>query len=319
MKILFVTHPYPNYCPDLLLHGLRKLLGPDVVDYPRKECLYEGVLGLGVCPDDQKSPDWFPDDNGLIDREDIPRKVAAGFFQYIICDCRAIPWLLKHFTDRAGRLILIDGEDQPIKFPPGNYMVCRRETDGSDYSVPLPMALPEEIFRWITRYDDVTKEFSIGFLGSTNDGRRRHFIEEIERAYPRTLFQTTRVPSADDPVPRGRFSRDEYYQLLQQCRVVLSLSGAGHDTFRFWENAACNAVHLAHRFPLYIPNDFCDRQSILRFGHLDELKRKIDPMLENNARAQELIQMGRRHLFEFHLTTRRAAYFLDRVKRAFQQ
>jgi hypothetical protein len=50
MNILFLTHPYPNYGPDLLLHGLRKLLGPAVVDFPRKDCVYEGILGLGVCP-----------------------------------------------------------------------------------------------------------------------------------------------------------------------------------------------------------------------------------------------------------------------------
>ncbi|MCP4252938.1 MAG: hypothetical protein GY775_05940 [Candidatus Scalindua sp.] len=43
MKILFITDSFPNYVPDLLLHGLRKLLGEQVVDYPRKECLYEGV------------------------------------------------------------------------------------------------------------------------------------------------------------------------------------------------------------------------------------------------------------------------------------
>ena len=50
MKILFLTHPYPNYVPDLLLHGLRKLLGPDVIDFPRKDCLYDGILGVGRLP-----------------------------------------------------------------------------------------------------------------------------------------------------------------------------------------------------------------------------------------------------------------------------
>ena len=74
MRILFVTDSYPNYVPDLLLHGLRKLFGPDVVDYPRKNCLYDGVLGLGVCPDDQRCPGWFPDDDRQIDRSDVWRK-----------------------------------------------------------------------------------------------------------------------------------------------------------------------------------------------------------------------------------------------------
>ena len=59
MKLLFLTHPYPNYVPDLLLHGLRKLVGPTVVDYPRKDCVYDGVLGLGVCPPISSAPVGF--------------------------------------------------------------------------------------------------------------------------------------------------------------------------------------------------------------------------------------------------------------------
>ncbi len=40
--------------------------------FPRKDCLYQGVLGLGVCPPNQLCPGWFPADNGEIDRDDIP-------------------------------------------------------------------------------------------------------------------------------------------------------------------------------------------------------------------------------------------------------
>ena len=95
MNILFITHPYPNYVPDLLLHGLRKLLGPNVVDYPRKDCLYKGVLGVGVCPDNQLCLDWFPQDYDQIDRDDITSKIAGSYFQYIVCDIRALTLLQK--------------------------------------------------------------------------------------------------------------------------------------------------------------------------------------------------------------------------------
>lgn len=318
MKILFVTNPYPNYVPDLLLHGLRKLLGPDVIDYPRKDCLYQGILGLGLCTEDLRCPGWFPDDNGLIDREDIGQKVAAGYFKYIVCDFRAIPWLFEHLNFGVARLIVIDGEDRPVKMPPGNYVICRRETDGSDFSVPLPMALPEEILQWITAYDSSPKEYTVGFLGSINGGPRKMIVDTISGAYPDSLLQTTVLPSLANPSPQSRVSRDEYYQNLQKCRIVLSLSGAGHDTFRFWENAACNAVHLAYRFPLYIPRDFIDGQHLLRFGSLDELERKIDYILEDKNRASEIIKHGQNHLREHHLTTKRAGYFLDKIEGAFQ-
>ncbi len=314
MNILFFTHPYPNYVPDLLLHGLRKLLGSKVVDYPRKECLYRGVLGLGVCPDDQLCPNWFPQDNNRVDREDIWQKIHNSFFKYIVCDVRALPALLENLSEWPAGLVIIDGEDAATNIAPGKYIICRRETDGSDFSIPLPMAIPEEIFQWIASYDETPKHYSIGFLGSTHDGVRQKIAETIHRHYPDALLQTSSVPSGENPSPEGRLGRDAYYLNLQKCRMVLSLPGAGYDTFRFWENAACNAVHISARMPLFIPDDFEERAHIFRFAHIDELRMIVDGVLDNNAHHADMIRNARNQLIEFHMTTKRAAYFLDKIK-----
>lgn len=317
MKILFITHDYPNYVPDLLLHGLRKILGEDVVDYPKKECLYQGVLGLGVCPENQLCPSWFPPDQGQIDRSDIQAKLSNNFFDLVICDIRSASIAQELTRGAKARLVIIDGEDHPIPIPPGDYVICRRETNGSDFSIPLPMGLPEEILHWIVSYDHLPKKYSIGFLGSTQDDQRRQIAETIATHYPDALLQATTVPSAHNPNPAGRFGRDDYYRSLQQCRLVLSLKGAGFDTFRFWENAACNSVHIADRFPLYIPSDFIDAVHLLRFSDLEELRRGIDQVLEKQIESSEIIIAGRHHLIENHLTTARARYFLDRIVRAY--
>jgi hypothetical protein len=316
MKIAFLTHSYPNYVPDLLLHGLRKLLGPNVVDYPRKDCLYEGVLGLGVCPDNQLCPGWFPEE-GIIDRDDMATKLNHAYFQLIVSDYRALATLRRLAPESKTKLVIIDGEDQPIPIPAGPYVICRRETDGTDFSIPLPMGLPEEVLNWIASYDDMPKKHSIGFLGSTQDGARRRIAETIAAHFPDAFLEATTVPSAEDPNPTGRFGRDDYYRRLQQCRMVLSLAGAGYDTFRFWENAACNAVHISARFPLYIPDDFREGRHILRFDKPHELAGLMKKYLDSNRDNSNMIAEGRRHLFQHHLTTSRATYFLDRVRRAF--
>jgi hypothetical protein len=317
MKILFVTDPYPNYVPDLLLHGLRKLLGPQVVDYPRKDCLYEGILGVGVCPEELRCTDWFPDDDGKIDRTDVWLKVKKEAFDLVIADFRASPLLLKHHGTWPKRCVIIDGEDKPQKIPAEHVVICRRETDGSDFSIPLPMALPVETFNWIQQYDNVPKQYSIGFMGCTLDGMRGELIASLARHYSDTFFKITDIPSGTNLLPEGRLGRDVYYQTLQQCRMVLSLSGDGWDTFRFWENAACNALHLAHRMPLYIPDDFVDDQEIIRFGDLDDLRRKMDPVLENQEIYYRLIRQGRRKLLSAHTTQHRATYLLDRLMPVF--
>jgi hypothetical protein len=319
MKILFITNPYPNYVPDLLLHGLRKLLGPDVVDYPRKDCLYEGILGVGICPEELRCPGWFPDDDGQIDRTDVWLKVKKQEFDLAITDFRAVPELLKHLGTWPKRCVIIDGEDKPQKIPASHVVICRRETDGSDFSIPLPMALPVEIFNWIQQYDSLPKQYSIGFLGSTHDGMRKKMTESLARYYPDTLFQASDIPNDDNPLPRGRFGRDEYYQKLQQCRIVLTLAGYGWDTFRFWENAACHALHVTQRMPLYIPNDFVENQEIIRFDSLDMLQRKIDQVMDNRQRYQQLIRQGRQKLLNAHTTLHRAKYLMDRLIRTFEQ
>ena len=313
MKLLFLTHPYPNYVPDLLLHGLRKMLGPAVVDYPRKDCVYEGVLGLGVCPPNQLCPGWFPADSGDVDREDVPHKIRSGFFDCLVCDVRALPQWADAIGASPTRLALVDGEDHPFPVNHGAAVLFRREAGCADGSIPLPMALPEEVFNWISAYDGQTKRYSLGFLGSTQNDGRRELVETLAAAYPDGLFSASVVPSEHNPFPKGRYSRDEYYRELQACRVVLSLPGAGYDTFRFWENAGCNAVHLAQHLPILIPEDFIEGEGILRFRTVDDLRRQLDAALMGDERTGEMIAAGRLHLYRHHLTRSRARYFLDRL------
>jgi hypothetical protein len=319
MRILFATHPYPNYVPDLLLHGLRKLMGPDVVDFPRKDCLYEGILGLGVCPPDQRCPGWFPDDGPMgIDRDDIWTKLRHGYYDMVVCDIRAYSALRKKIEDLDLRLVLIDGEDRPVPIPPGPYLICRRETDGTDYSIPLPMALPEEILHWIASYDDQPKRYSIGFLGSTATDDRRQIADALSTYYDDVLLATTAVPSGENQSPEGRRSRDDYYRELQQCRIVLSLPGAGLDTFRFWENSACNAVHLAPEMALLVPFDFVSGQHIARFSPpTHALRQQVDRVLTDSQGINKMVTSNRYHLVQHHLTPARAEYFIRRTSRAF--
>ncbi len=316
-NILFVTNPNPNFMPDLLLHGLRKLLGPQVVDYPKKDCLYQGFLGLIVCPEEQLCPGWFPPDDGQIDREDIVQKVARGYFDLVICDARAADFFKSRMNSLPDRFAVLDGDDHPVYVAPGRYLIFRRETDGSDFSIPLPMALPEELYRWIVSYDGVPKEYSIGFLGSCSHAGRRELIDTLKGHYPDALFQASSIPSPEAPSPEGRLSRNEYYLSLQKCRMVLSMPGAGYDTFRFWENAACNAVHIGQHMPLFVPDDFCDTQHIFRFKGMDELRATIDTVLHSEKGWAPMIASSRDHLVKHHLTTERAKYFLDRVEKAY--
>jgi Glycosyl transferases group 1 len=263
-------------------------------------------------------PGWFPQDDGQIDRDDVPAKIERGFYDCIASDIRAFGNWMPLLERCPSALALIDGEDRPVPIRPGRYVVFRRETDGTDYSIPLPMALPEEVFKWIASYDDQPKTHSVGFLGSTHDGARKRLVQQLAAHYPDGLFSASQVPSLDNPLPEGRFDRDTYYRELQKCRIVLSLAGAGEDTFRFWENAACNAIHVAQRFALMMPHEFVESQSILRFNSIAEALGHIERILRNREAYVDLIAQGRLNLYRHHLTSRRASYFIEKLLNAFE-
>jgi hypothetical protein len=311
MRVLMLCHPYPNFVPDLLLHGLRKLLEDSVVDYPRKDALYEGILGQ---PYLEKVARLMANDS-TVDRSDIGTKMSRGFFDLVICDIRA-------FTDNSSflernicPLAILDGEDFPARIKPGPYVILRRETDGGEFSVPLPMAMPVELMDWIDRYRDTPKTRSVGFLGmrSNYTPDRNALLDELVRIFPDTLIDAWEREG-------GKWQgRDAYYRDLQSCRVVLSLPGAGNDTFRYWENAACNAAHVAKQMPLFIPNDFRSDREIIRFTGVRELAYAVERVLSDDVDWREFAARSREWLRRYHTTESRAQLALDRVRAAFAE
>jgi hypothetical protein len=309
MRVLLLCHQKPNYVPDLLLHGLRKLLGTAVVDYPRKDALYDGRLGQSYLD----RIDGLMAADTEVDRSEIWAKISSGFFDMVLCDIRAITANRALLEDYRGPLALIDGEDRPARIKPGNYVILRRETDGGDFSVPLPMALPVEVLDWIDRHADAPKTHSIGFLGSRSGltQERNAILDELCRTYPDALIDAWGVSD-------GKWQgRDAYYRALQSCEVVLTLPGAGFDTFRYWENAACNAAHVASRMPLLIQNDFRDGHEIERFSDVGQLADILERIASGTIDWRALAEQARRWLRTYHTTDRRAATTLDHLNAAF--
>lgn len=119
MKTLFLgdSKPNDNVCSGLL-HGLRLLFGPDVVDYPRQKYMYKedrdrisNVAGgapihtLTFCLDDIG-----------IDRTDIEQKIKDHFFELIVYGNiyryrEFLDTVIKVYQPRD--VLFIDGEDNP--------------------------------------------------------------------------------------------------------------------------------------------------------------------------------------------------------------
>jgi hypothetical protein len=121
MRVLYLTAPSCDYLADSVLHGMRSLLGADVVDFPRCDVLYRdtgtelrprihgrGFTCYGLLED-------IP-----VDRYDIEAKVRAGFYDLVIISSihRQFGWFLQlRPWLRPDRTILLDGEDHPAMYP----------------------------------------------------------------------------------------------------------------------------------------------------------------------------------------------------------
>ncbi len=307
-NILFLCHGHPNYVPDLLLHGLRKIAGPTLVDYPRKNALYDGILGQ---PFLDKIPNLMPSDAD-VDRADIAAKLRRGWFDLVIADVRAIKPNLDLLGENPSLLAIVDGEDRPVPLKAGRFIILRREAMWPDTAVPLPMGIPTEVISWIDRHADAPKTHSIGFLGSRSAATpdRNALLDALQQRFPDALLESWQYAGGEWQ------GRDAYYRQMQSCKLVLNLPGAGYDTFRYWENAACNAGHIAKRMPIIIPNDFRDGQEIVRFSNLSELVDMVERVLADADAWQNLAAKARTWLLKHHTTERRAHATLERLAAA---
>ena len=98
-QLLFVSTPSEDYLSDSVLVGLKQLLGPQVVDYPKRESIYSsfgadrltqiyghGFSLYGTIPDEP------------VDRTDIEGRLSGGEFSAVVVGelWWNWQWILRH-------------------------------------------------------------------------------------------------------------------------------------------------------------------------------------------------------------------------------
>jgi len=126
LRILFLTDDREDYLADGLLHGLRQLPGVELVDYPRKECMYEGGRHCRVAPEFGVRGGGFSlygllhEQEGAIDRSQIYRRLEAGWFDAVVLSNIWRQWgLLMQWRELLAKqpLLLLDGDDDERLYP----------------------------------------------------------------------------------------------------------------------------------------------------------------------------------------------------------
>lgn len=270
MKILYITTPGEDYLQDQMLIGLRRLFGEDLVDYPRKDVLYENfakpkeeLYGRGFTI-------WKTLPDIEMDRTDIWQRVRSGEFEEVVfgsiwrqTGMFARLFFTGMFNRSRPRMRFLDGEDQPVLFAPaclcGSYF--KRELTGRSlfssvrkigFSIPSekirPYGVPKD--RMFAKHVQCEEAYK---------------IEEIRQNCQRKY---------------GFSEESAYYDDIARSEYAVTMKKAGWDCMRHYEIAANGTVpcfyELDKKPEFCAPHGLIDMENVVSFRTAGELMEKIN-------------------------------------------
>lgn len=251
MRVLFISGGNgPDYQCDMLFHGLRSLLGPDVVDCSRIDYMYKetfekdpisktklygrGFTLYGLLPNDQS-----------VDRSNIEQKIENKYFDLIIYGSihRCQQYLSLVLANYAPKdIVFIDGEDEAnLFYAPviGRGVYYKRELLPSfrPFAEPISFAIPEEKI-----CKESVKIKNVAFI---------------------------------DPRDRGTYiynTEEDYYMDYRESLFAYTMKKAGWDCLRHYE------IIANHCIPIFVGIEECPISTMYYFPKYEilEINRKLN-------------------------------------------
>jgi hypothetical protein len=325
-SVLFLTGNTDDYLSDSLFHGLRTVLGPAVVDFPKRDISYrsyphvERLYGHGFTL------------YGLLEEEEVDRRLPMdrarqGEFDLIVFGdiwryfgpfVELLPWL-----DRS-RVAFLDGADYPAPFPYGSafwrvpqwWTLPRAHKRGTYFKRELSDTTIQR------RYLLPLPKTLVRRLPFAKSLRPTAFSIPEEKIVPAPPVKEKDFPAhIVDPEVAERvgavstyaFDREsDYYRDLQVSRFGITTKRAGWDCLRHYELAANGAVpcfrELELKPPRSAPHGLRAGLNCLSYKDADDLMSQIEALPE--GRYEEL-QAGAIAWARANSTRRRAIELLE--------
>lgn len=252
MKILFYGSFFHDFLSDSLLHGLRTLLGDDLIDFPKNKYLYQNstidmskMHGRGFT-----LYKTLPDIK--IDRSEILKKIKRNYFKFIIFGNIWLQWrqylVISKYVP-SSKIIIIDGNDSEKlfwnngKFIKNYYLLwCLKPFKYNSY---FKRELTEQ----------TTKSY---FLQNKINAAQKRQIKKISFSIPaEKILNCVPVKKKDFPMhivdsefpknylttKNSPFEKEkDYYKDLQDSKYGITTKRSGWDCLRHYEIAANRSV-----------------------------------------------------------------------------
>jgi hypothetical protein len=328
-RIVFLTPGLEDYLTDSLFHGLRTMLGADVVDFPKLDFLYSSYP---QCARSQLYGRGFTL-YGLLADIDVDRArvheraLGREFDLVVLADIwRSFGVFAQLGPQLAGRvrIAVLDGSDRPEPYPYAGVWWRRRVWWTLPRAHMRGVYFKRELTSWtgtFRSYLTVPPPFAAR-LDSVREMREISFSIPEEKILTGAGLPKDRLLASHvvDPhvarrleLPSGYvFSQEsDYYADLQRWRFGITTKRAGWDCLRHYEQAANGCVpcfrHLERKPPRCAPHGL-DRSNCIAYRSAREL-------LERRARIgqgeYEQLREGASRWARENSTLVRASRFLE--------
>jgi len=259
LKILYLTNHQPlteqfnDSMSDLLLHGLRKKFGNDVVDFPGSWYLYKDESDKRDLKLNNLWGKGFTirnilDDYNSIDREDISSKIKSHYFDLIIyASIRRSKPFIDEVLKYDNKFIFIDGEDDQFIDREINKLglYFKRELiEKNKDLLPINFAIPEE--KILKEVNNNPKNL----LAPLIPGRLDTYIYKEEQSY---------------------------YKMYAESIFALTYKKAGWDTLRHYE------ILMNGCIPIFLNLENCPFHTMVNFPkkNILDIKKRYEFILSS--------------------------------------
>lgn len=347
MNILFVPSASPNGLEDVVYSGLNKIDSIKIHEYPFKPSYHPDLMShedlnkyflMGV------KPSWLLQSGNVNHIYYSIDDVDIDDFDYIIfgsTKTEVLPMLSRSIENAPERTVFIDGEDDPLirlllkdvkvyfkrekldrSYLPfkglnrGNiataFTLFSKGVKMSPLVVPIPQFpyLKRRIYSLnmtviehkYDKYDDLDIDVSL-VAKPTNKLRFVYSaaLKNIAKRYRLNVY-----------VNNNDLSPFQYRNIILHSKLVVSLPGAGYDTFRYWEIPYYERCLLSYRLPITIEHNFIDHESALFFSSVREFEEKILWGLKSEN-YERLRRYARDQFVRFHTDLHRASKVIGKI------
>jgi len=302
MKILFFTTDVEDYLSDSLLHGFRQFLGENLIDFPKKYCMYKNhpcsqkLYGNGFTL-------YRTLDDISIDRSRVFEKVKKQDFDLIIFSdiYRQYGYLYQLFPYlRKENTILCDGEDTPAIFPYRSFFYKKHYYWNIQKLHKKFLYYKREWTRDTvkSRWFNLPPSISCGQLLTPKNIRPISFSIPEEKIVTHLPSKKKLFPNhiVDLEISKKIKSHSKYvfdnesgyYADLQSSKFGITMKRGGWDCMRHYEIAANGTVicfkDLEKKPTTCAPHGLNETNSIT-YKHYDDLMDKIDRISEEQYRV----------------------------------